>query len=337
MTKLTLKVAIETWPLRKPFRIAGMSWTEMTNLLVTIDDGTHSGRGEAQGVFYHNETPKSMAAQVEAVKGAIEAGISREELRGLMPLGGARNAIDCAMWELESHRTGRPVWALAGLEKSRPLVTTYTVGADNPDAMAREASATYAGARAIKLKLTGDGDDVARVRAVRAVRPDVWLGVDANQGLDRKALDEMLPALVDAGVSLVEQPVSAGRDAELDGLVSPIPLAADESALGLTALPALEGRYQVVNIKLDKCGGLTEGLAMARLARERGLDVMVGNMTGTSLAMAPSFIVGQLCDIVDLDGPLLLAKDRATTVTYHNGMIDCPRALWGAAPQLQDN
>lgn len=335
MTRLTLKVARESWPYRKPFRISGIAWTEMTDLLVNIEDGAHSGRGEAQGVYYQNETPESMTVQILAVREAIEAGISRAELQTLMPPGGARNAIDCALWELESHRAGMPVWALAGLEKPRPLTTTWTVGADSPDAMAREASITYSGARAIKLKLTGDGEDVARVRAVRATRPDVWLGVDANQGLDRKSLEAMLPALVEARVSLIEQPVPVGRDAELDGLVSPIPLAADESVQVLADLPALEGRYQVVNIKLDKCGGLTEALEMARAARGRGLGVMVGNMSGTSLAMAPSFVVGQLCDIVDLDGPLLLAKDRTNTVLYQDGKIDCPPALWGAAAQPQ--
>jgi L-alanine-DL-glutamate epimerase-like enolase superfamily enzyme len=166
---------------------------------------------------------------------------------------------------------------------------------------------------------------------VRAARPDVWLGVDANQGLDRARLEDLLPALVDAGVSLVEQPVPVGEDAALDRLRSPIPLAADESVQGLSDLPALQGRYDVVNIKLDKCGGLTEGLAMARAAPEFGLKVMVGNMCGTSLAMAPSFVLGQLCDIVDLDGPLLLGRDRSVPVTYKNGQIDCPDGLWGAS------
>jgi L-alanine-DL-glutamate epimerase-like enolase superfamily enzyme len=329
MTGLKLTVTSERWPLRKPFRISGVAWTEMNDILVTVNDGSHSGRGEAQGVYYHGETPESMAAQIEAARAAIESGISRDELRALMPLGGARNAVDGALWELEARQTGRPVWALAGLEAPRPLLTTWTVGGDAPDAMAREASVTYADARAIKLKLMGDGDDVARVMAVREARPDVWLGVDANQGLDRARLEAMLPALIDADVSLIEQPVPVGRDAELDGLASPIPLAADESVQGLTDLSSLEGRYQVVNIKLDKCGGLTEGLAMARIARVLGFDVMVGNMTGTSLAMAPSFVVGQLCDIVDLDGPLLLAKDRAAAVTYEDGRIDCSSAVWG--------
>jgi L-alanine-DL-glutamate epimerase-like enolase superfamily enzyme len=196
--------------------------------------------------------------------------------------------------------------------------------------MARDAI-DHVAARSLKLKLIGDGGDADRVRAVRAVRPDVWLGVDANQGLDRKKLEDLMPALVEAGVSLIEQPVPIGADSLLDGLNAPIPIAADESAQTLADLAALRGRYDVINIKLDKCGGLTEGLAIARAARNFGLQVMVGNMVGTSLGMAPSFVVGQLCDIVDLDGPLLLARDRHRAVVYADGRIDCPPGIWGAA------
>jgi L-alanine-DL-glutamate epimerase-like enolase superfamily enzyme len=296
---------------------------------VTLDDGEHQGRGEAQGVYYHAETPESMAAQVEVVRGAVEAGIDRAGLQALLPAGGARNALDCALWELESRRTGKPVWMLAGLDAPRPLLSTWTIGGDAPDVMARDAVG-YAEARSLKLKLIGDGADAERVRAVRMVRPDAWIGVDANQGLDRAMLEQLLPTLVEAGVSLIEQPVPVGADATLEGLNSPIPIAADESALTLADLPTLRGRYDVINIKLDKCGGLTEGLAIARAARDQGLQVMVGNMVGTSLAMAPSFVVGQLCDIVDLDGPLLLARDRHRTVVYADGRIDCPGGVWGA-------
>jgi L-alanine-DL-glutamate epimerase-like enolase superfamily enzyme len=200
--------------------------------------------------------------------------------------------------------------------------------------MARDAI-SYVEARAIKLKLIGDGSDADRVGAVRAARPDVWLGVDANQGLDRPGLEALLPALVEAEVALLEQPVPVGADASLDGLASPIPIAADESAQTLADLETLVGRYDVINIKLDKCGGLTEALALAHAARDLGLSVMVGNMCGTSLAMAPAFVVGQLCDIVDLDGPLLLARDRHVAVSYKDGQIDCPRGLWGSAIQNQ--
>lgn len=329
MSRLSLHVAIEAWPLAKPFRIAGNVFAESRGVFVTIDDGEHRGRGEAQGVYYRSETAESMAAQIEAVRDAIEAGADRGDLQTLLPAGGARNALDCAYWELESHRAGVPVWKLAGLATPRPLLSTWTIGGDMPDVMARDAVG-YTGARSLKLKLIGDGLDADRVRAVRAVRPDAWIGVDANQGLDRQKLIDLLPALVEAGVALIEQPVPVGADASLAGLGSPIPIAADESVQTLDDLAALKGRYNVVNIKLDKCGGLTEGLAMANAARDMDLRVMVGNMVGTSLAMAPSFVVGQLCDVVDLDGPLLLARDREPSVRYNDGHIDCPDVVWGS-------
>lgn len=326
----TLGVSLESWPLAKPFRITGKVMTHSPGLLVTLGDGDHVGRGEAQGVYYHDETPASMAAQVESARAAIEGGVDREELPALLPAGGARNALDCALWELESLRTGEPVWAMAGLPAPRPLTTTWTIGADSPTAMAADAAALDQ-ARALKLKLIGDGADAERVRAVRGARPDAWIGVDANQGLNRDSLDALLPVLAEARIALLEQPVPVGADALLDGINSPIPIAADESALTLADLETLPGRYQVVNIKLDKCGGLSAALAMAARARALGLRVMVGNMVGTSLAMAPAFVVGQLCDIVDLDGPLLLARDREIAARYHDGMIDCPDAVWGAS------
>jgi L-alanine-DL-glutamate epimerase-like enolase superfamily enzyme len=214
----------------------------------------------------------------------------------------------------------------------RPLTTTFTIGADTPAAMAR-AALDYESASAIKLKLTGD-DPIGCVRAVRAARPDVWLGVDANQGLTRASLERMLPALAEAGVELIEQPLPVGEDAALAGLGSPIAIAADESVQGLASLPALVTRYDVVNIKLDKCGGLTEGLAMAREARRLGLRVMVGCMSGTSLAMAPAFVLGQVCDLVDLDGPTFLSADRARPATYADGQIWCPEGLWGGATMV---
>ncbi|HEY4445639.1 MAG TPA: enolase C-terminal domain-like protein, partial [Steroidobacteraceae bacterium] len=214
-----------------------------------------------------------------------------------------------------------------------PLLTTFTVGANDPDKMAADARA-YTQAKAIKLKLTGQPADADRVRAVRAARPDVWLGVDANQGFTRPFLATLMPVLVEARVELIEQPFKIGQEVQLDGLGSPIPLAADESVQGLADVPALVGRFNVVNIKLDKCGGLTEALAMAREARRLGLDVMVGNMLGTSLAMAPAFLVGQLCNVVDLDGPVFLSRDRSVPVRYESGLISSPEALWGA-PDLR--
>jgi L-alanine-DL-glutamate epimerase-like enolase superfamily enzyme len=224
--------------------------------------------------------------------------------------------------------TGRRTWQIAGLDPPRPLLTTFTVGADKPEKMASGARA-YADAKAIKLKLTGEPLDADRVRAVRAARPDVWLGVDANQGFTRVFLETLMPVLEEARVELIEQPFKIGQEAQLDGFNSPIPVAADESAQGLADVRRLIGRFNVVNIKLDKCGGLTEALAMARKARRLGLDVMVGNMVGTSLAMAPSFLVGQLCQVVDLDGPVFLSTDRDVTVRYSDGFISCDDRLWG--------
>ena len=330
-TRLSLTMEVAQWPMLSPFQITGKLWTSVPQLAVRLSDGTHEGRGEAGGVYYLDDVPDAMPAQIEALRPAIEAGITRAELQTLMPPCGARNALDCALWELEARRAGTTVMALAGIADPRPLITTCTIGAAAPDAMAAQAVA-FADARAIKLKLTSEDSNAERVRAVRAARPDVWLGIDANQGLDRTSLEALLPTLVDAGVALIEQPVRVGHDAELDGLKSPIPIAADESVQGLADVPALVGRYQVVNIKLDKCGGLTEGLAIVAEAQRLGLTVMVGNMMGTSWSMAPSFVVGQHCAIVDLDGPLLLAADRSPAVTYRDGLIHCPPSVWGGAP-----
>jgi L-alanine-DL-glutamate epimerase-like enolase superfamily enzyme len=328
---LKLNVATEKLRLRVPFRISGYVFEAQDAVVVTLDDGTHRGRGEASGVYYLNDNMPEMVAAIEANRAAIEAGIDRESLQNLLPPGGARNALDCALWDLDAHRTGKSAWQLAGLPQPKPLVTTFTLGAESPDVMAAGAK-NYAHARAIKMKLTGDLDlDIARVRAVRGARPHVWLGVDANQGYQIDALEELLSALVDANVSLVEQPLPRGRESDLDGFSSPIPLAADESALSLADVPGLVGRFNVVNIKLDKCGGLTEGLAMAHRAKELGLKVMVGNMVGTSWAMAPAFVVGQLCDVVDLDGPIFLAKDRASPLNYDDGMAWCSDDVWGSS------
>jgi len=329
---LTLDLAVERLPLSKPFHISGHVFTETPVVVVTLSDGTHRGRGEAAGVYYLEDDVAAMTAAIEGARATIERGIDREALQELLPPGGARNALDCAFWELEARRTGRPTWELAGLDTPRPLLTTFTLGADTPGAMAAGAVA-FAQARALKLKLTGELDlDIARVRAVRAARPECWIGVDANQGFSIQDLDRLIPALVEADIKLLEQPLPRGREADLTGFVSPIPIAADESALGLADVPGLVGRFQTVNIKLDKCGGLTEGLAMAHLARSLGLGVMVGNMVGSSLSMAPAFLVGQLCDIVDLDGPTFLAADRDPGVLYQDGYVIAGEEIWGREP-----
>jgi L-alanine-DL-glutamate epimerase-like enolase superfamily enzyme len=329
MSPLKLRVEVEKLRFSAPFRISGFVFEEQDAVVVTLEEGEHRGRGEASGVYYLGDTAETMVAQIEKVRPAIERGIDRAGLQQLLPAGGARNAVDCALWELEAQRAGVAVWELAGMSAPKPLVTTFTLGADDPAAMAAGAR-KYAQARALKLKLTGElALDIERVQAVRAARPEVWMGVDANQGYGIDALDKLLAALIPLSVSLLEQPLKRGREADLAGYQSKIPIAADESVLTLKDVPGLVGRFNVVNIKLDKCGGLTEGLAMAHEARRLGLGVMVGNMVGTSLAMAPAFVLGQLCDVVDLDGPIFLAKDRTPSMTYLNGSAWCGEQVWG--------
>ncbi|WP_338425232.1 dipeptide epimerase [Sphingopyxis kveilinensis] len=327
---LTLDLRVERFPYHQPFRISGHVFTETALLVAELSDGEHVGRGEGAGVYYLGDDIDHMLGQAARVQGAIERGATREDLQQLLPPGGARNALDCAFWDLEAKQTGRPVWQLAGLDAPKALRSTLTLGADKPERMAAAAQAIDAEAP-VKVKLTGDlADDVARIEAIRAARPGAWIGVDANQGYDVGTLRDLLPVLLAARVAQLEQPLKRGCEADLDELKRPLPFVADESALSLSDTASLVGRFDVVNIKLDKCGGLTEGLAIARQAKTLGLDVMVGNMMGTSLSMAPSYLVGQLCDIVDLDGPTFLARDRVPGVKYRDGMIHCPAEIWGS-------
>jgi L-alanine-DL-glutamate epimerase-like enolase superfamily enzyme len=328
-----LRTEIEQWPLGTPFRITRHTFEVINVLVVRLEKDGQIGRGEAAGIYYKNDEPISMIKQIESRRTMIEAGISRDSLQEILPPGGARNALDCALWDLEAALSGRCVWQIAELERPRPLLTTFTCGADEPEKMAAMARG-YTNSRAIKLKLTGEPSDAARVRAVRESLPDVWLGVDGNQGFTRASLERLMPTLTEARVALVEQPFPIGQEALLDGLQSPIPIAADESVQSLSDIPGLVGRFNVVNIKLDKCGGFTEGLAMARAARKLGFDTMVGSMLGTSLAMAPAFMVGQLCKVVDLDGPVFLKGDRAIPVQYTDGFIICPETLWGGSERV---
>ena len=330
MGSLRLAYRVETHALSAPFRISGFVFETSDVVVVELTDGEHVGRGEAAGVYYLDDDVDHMVAELGAYRDAVESCSGREELREHMPRGGARNAVDCAMWELEAKRGGTEAWHLAGSRDPQPLVTTYTIGAEPPEVMVARAE-HYDSARALKLKLSGDFElDVHRVRGVRSARPDVWLGVDANQGYTKDQLQPLVETLAAEGVSLLEQPLPRGREADLDGYRSPIPIAADESALGLDDVAGLVGRFDVVNIKLDKCGGLTEALLIADEARRHGLKVMVGNMVGTSLAMAPAFIVGQQCDVVDLDGPTFLREDRSPACEYRDGKIWCPDEVWGS-------
>jgi len=326
---LHLEIVKEQWPLTVPFRIAGHTFEVLGVIVVTLRARSALGRGEAVGVYYRNDTASSLVERIEAVRPAVEKGVCLEQLQALLPPGGARNALDCAWWDLQAQLSGQPVWEMAGLGVPKPLVTTFTCGADTPENMGA-AARRYSHARAIKLKLTGASLDADRVRAVREARPDVWLGVDANQSFTRASLAALMPVLVENQVSLIEQPFPVDKDALLVGLQSPIPIAADESVQSRTDIPKLAGKVDVINIKLDKCGGLTEALSMVRAAHACGLETMVGNMVGTSLAMAPAFLVGQQCKVVDLDGPVFLAADRTPAVTYEDGLIHCPAGLWGS-------
>lgn len=320
----------ERFAFREPFRISGHLFTETIVLVAEIVEGPHIGRGEGAGVYYLGDDLARMRQQAESVRAEIVAGVDRAKLQSLLPPGGARNALDCALWDLEAQQRGIPAWKIAGLSRFEPLATTITIGADEPAAMASAAEAYFPQWPMLKLKLTGETDlDAERVRAVRAARPDAWLGVDANQGYSRETLEDILPALVAAGVELLEQPLPRGAEADLDGVERPMPFAADESVCTLAEIDRASTRFDTVNIKLDKCGGLTEALAIAARCRELGLKVMVGNMMGSSLSMAPSLVVGQLCQVVDLDGPTFLAKDRPERVRYAGGEISAGTATWG--------
>lgn len=328
---MQLSVTRELIPLSAPFTITGYTFTDMAAVVAQVSERGAAGSGEAAGVYYLGDDVERMSDAIEHVRPDIEAGIDRESLRRLLPPGGARNALDCALWDLEAKRLRQPAWRIAGLERPRPLLTTFTIPANDPGAMAEQAIG-YAQAKSLKLKLTGELPlDAERVRAVRKARSDAWIGVDANQGFDAASLSALMPDLIACKVKLVEQPFARGREAELDNFRCPIPVAADESVQGIADIEPLVGRFDIVNIKLDKCGGLTEGLAMVAEARRLGLGVMVGNMVGTSLAMAPAWILGQLCDINDLDGTLFISRDREPAMAFENGKVSYPDRGWGAA------
>ena len=322
-------VEIERWEMREVFATSRDAITHIPVILVTLTDAAgHVGRGEAAGVDYDGETPESMAAEVQSVAARIHDGIDGTELMSLLPAGGARNALDCALWDLRAKQTGIRVWQTAGLAPPVPVTTVLTIGLGDEADTRRKARAST-GYPILKLKLDAERHlDVVRI--VREEHPRARLLVDANQAWSRALLEKLLPALVAAGVELVEQPVARGEDALLDGLSSPIPLAADESCTDRRSFPSLAGRYAHVNIKLDKCGGLTEALAMQAEAPRHGFGLMVGNMCGTSLAMAPAFLIAQACRFIDLDGPLLQKLDRDAPIRFDDGVISVPDPLlWG--------
>ena len=314
-----------------PFRIAGYVFDAMPSIVATIDEGALGGRGEAAGVYYTGDDQDRMIAGIEEIRSAVEAGLNRADLQAALPPCGARNALDCALWDLDAKLAKVPVWALAGVPRPRPLTTVFTLPADDP-ATLEQSIGRLSQAKAIKLKLDGNLDvDRERMAVVNRARPDAWLAVDANQGFVAADLDGLAAALRKYSVKLVEQPLKRGDDAALEGWKPGIPVAADESILDLTELHERARYFDVINIKLDKCGGLTEALAMARASRRLGKQVMVGNMGGSTLAMAPGFVLGQICDVVDLDGPFGLADDPLASQIYNDGQIFVPEAIWGSA------
>jgi L-alanine-DL-glutamate epimerase-like enolase superfamily enzyme len=316
----------DAWKFREPFRITGYTFTDVDLLYVSIAENGSSGRGEAAGVYYLQETGESMLADVASVREAVEAGAGREELRELLPPGGARNALDCALWDLEAKRQNKTIWELTGIEPGLTR-SVLTIGIGTPDEMA-EAARTLDSNR-IKVKLDAT-TPVERLAAVRKVRPKEEIIVDVNQGWSFDQLVEVAPQLAELDVAMIEQPLPRGGDEALEGYQSPVPLCADESCLCVDDFEQAARRYQVINIKLDKTGGLTEALELAGLARAKGIDLMVGNMMGTSLAMAPGFVVAQLCRFVDLDGALFLTRDRDHPMSYKHGVVSVPRSeLWG--------
>ncbi len=320
---------IERWPLARPFAIARETIDHLPLIHVAITADGVTGHGEAAGIDYRGETPETMARVIGQWGAGRRTPPSPDQVLADLPAGGARNAIDCALWDWRAKRAGTPAWRLAGLGEPRPLTSCYTLSLDMPDEMATGALAAPAGA-VLKLKLGGrDGRDLERVAAVRAVAPAARLVVDVNEGWNFAELEALAGPLGALGVELIEQPLPAGGDAALAGYRGPVPLCADESFDEARQLASL-APYRFLNIKLDKCGGLTAGLALARQARAGGFGLFVGSMLGTSLGMAPAFLVGQSCDYVDLDGPLLLDRDRDAAMRYAGAVVHPPEpALWG--------
>ena len=325
---LTLSVRTERWPIAGSFTISRGAKTEAAVVVVEISDGTVTGRGECVPYARYRETVESVTAAIEAMRGACARGLDRAALQSAMPAGAARNALDCAFWDFDAKASGRRAHALAGLAAPGPLATAYTISLGTPEAMA-DAAARAATRTLLKVKL-GGGDDRPRIHAVRRAAPNAELIVDANEAWRADDLADNLAACADAGVTLVEQPLPADDDGALATIKRPIPVCADESVHDRASLASLGGRYDAVNIKLDKTGGLTEALAMAREAERLGFALMAGCMVATSLSMAPAMLLAQRARVVDLDGPLLLARDRDHGLRYDGSLVyPATSALWG--------
>lgn len=327
MGNRNLEISAISSPLKTAFTISRGAKTSAETILVTLTENGATGRGESVPYARYGETAASVTAAIDSARAAIESGLTREDLQSLMPPGAARCAVDCAMWDLEAKLSGTPVWQRAGLPEPKPVETAVTVSLDTPDAMAAAARNTQG--RLLKLKLGGP-DDLARIEAVHAARPDARLIVDANEGLNANELPAIAKAAAALGVVLIEQPFPAGADDALLSRPGPVAICADESAHTRKELQDLARRYDAVNVKLDKTGGLTEALATVREARALGLGIMVGCMVAGSISMAPAVLLAGLADVADVDGPLWLAEDVAHGLAYSDGMVAQPSPdLWG--------
>ncbi len=323
-----LKVLQESWPIAGRFTIARGSRTQARVIVAEITDGVHTGRGECVPYARYGESMESVEAAIRSVSADIKNGLQRAELQKLLKPGAARNALDCALWDLEAKATGRRAWEIAGLPAPTPVTTAFTISLGTPEEMA---AATKAAAQRplLKIKLGAD-KDVDRLAAVRAAAPLARLIVDANEGWTAENLATHMHACAAAHVELVEQPLPSANDGALDGIARPIPICADESVHDRAGLAALRSRYDAINVKLDKTGGLTEAIALTEEAERLGFSIMIGCMVGTSLAMAPALLLAGRAQAVDLDGPLLLAQDRADALAYDGSTVYPPgRNLWG--------
>ncbi|MHB1219692.1 MAG: N-acetyl-D-Glu racemase DgcA [Alphaproteobacteria bacterium] len=323
-----LNVRRESWPIRGSFAISRGSRTATEVVVAALTRDGHTGRGECVPYPRYGETVEGVMADIESLRARLASGLDRAGLQTALPAGAARNAVDCAFWDLEAKRAGKRVFELAGLPAPKPLTPAYTLSLDAPDAMGR-AAAENAHRPLLKLKVTGEGD-LDRVRAVRTNAPKSRLVVDANEAWTPEQFTRFVPELAGLGVAMIEQPLPAKADAPLASLKRSIPVCADESCHDAGTIEGLVGRYDMINIKLDKTGGLTEALKLRHAAEERGFGIMVGCMIATSLSMAPAMLVAQGVAVVDLDGPLLLARDRDSGLRYEGSIVHPPEAaLWG--------
>ena len=325
---MKVKLFDESFLIRGTFTISRGSRTHANVVVVELRQGEYVGRGECVPYARYDESIESVLAELAPLAVKIENGLTRQQMQSLLPAGAARNALDCAYWDLECKKSGQRIWEYLSIAKPKPLVTAFTLSLDTPEKM-KQAAIENAHRPLLKLKLAGEGD-IERVTAVREGSPDARIIVDANEGWDEALYLKFVPELVKLGVEMIEQPMPANNDSALDHLPRPITLCADESCHDRSSLPQIIGRYDMINIKTDKTGGLTEALALKKAAEEAGLQVMVGCMLATSLAMAPAFIVAQDVQVVDLDGPLLLAEDRKCPIEFDDSLMNVYQAgLWG--------